>query len=267
MKREDFKEITDEHFKTCEKLIKNKRCFGIEHSKCPFFINNATNGRTCLENGYYKNRTPLFEDKQLVKNAKEFLKFRENDDRKSRGGSMKREYFKEITDKHFEICEEIIKNDGDCSEVDVSCAVCPFSYRNATNGVKCNKNWGDTLGLLENAKEFLKFRPSRLTVVKINEEELEKFKNQDVVWEPVSDYKKAKHDAVNSPVHYQLNVNGQKLEVKDLIKAVVKGMDGTKGYYVGNVIKYILRAEKKNGIEDYKKARKYLDFIIGEIGE
>ena len=33
----------------------------------------------------------------------------------------------------------------------------------------------------------------------------------------------------------------------------------------GNVVKYILRFQKKNGIEDLKKARKYLDWLIEEM--
>lgn len=154
---------------------------------------------------------------------------------------MKREDFKQITDEHFKTCEEIIKNVGVCSII-VECEECPFSHRNATNEKRCNVNWGCAPEkTLENAKEFLKFKPSRLADVE------------------------EKYDAVNKPNHYQLELNGQKLEVKDLIKSVVKDMDGTKGYYVGNVIKYILRAEKKNGLEDYKKAKRYLEFIIDEV--
>jgi hypothetical protein len=30
----------------------------------------------------------------------------------------------------------------------------------------------------------------------------------------------------------------------------------------GNVVKYISRFEKKNGLEDLKKARKYIDMLI-----
>lgn len=34
------------------------------------------------------------------------------------------------------------------------------------------------------------------------------------------------------------------------------------GFHAGNVIKYVTRAEKKDGIEDLKKARWYLDRLI-----
>lgn len=34
------------------------------------------------------------------------------------------------------------------------------------------------------------------------------------------------------------------------------------GFSVGNVIKYVCRFQEKNGLEDLKKAQKYLDFLI-----
>lgn len=34
------------------------------------------------------------------------------------------------------------------------------------------------------------------------------------------------------------------------------------GFIEGNIIKYICRYEKKNGIQDLKKARHYLDLLI-----
>lgn len=66
------------------------------------------------------------------------------------------------------------------------------------------------------------------------------------------------------PNHYKLNIKGQVVEVMDIIEAVVEEMDGRKGYIVGNILKYVCRAEKKNGLEDYKKARTYLEMLLGE---
>lgn len=66
-------------------------------------------------------------------------------------------------------------------------------------------------------------------------------------------------DMVNSPAHYKLE--GLNIESKDVIKSVL----GVKGYVhwaCGNALKYIFRWEKKNGLEDLKKARKNLDFAI-----
>lgn len=34
------------------------------------------------------------------------------------------------------------------------------------------------------------------------------------------------------------------------------------GYFEGNVIKYVSRWRKKNGLEDLKKARHYIDLLI-----
>ena len=38
-----------------------------------------------------------------------------------------------------------------------------------------------------------------------------------------------------------------------------------KGFYLGNALKYLLRHQKKNGLEDLKKARKNLDWLIEEM--
>lgn len=65
---------------------------------------------------------------------------------------------------------------------------------------------------------------------------------------------------VAHPKHYQLAPG---LEAKDVIEAVL-GQAGFKLYCHGNILKYILRAQNKNGDEDFKKARMYIDFYLGE---
>jgi hypothetical protein len=73
------------------------------------------------------------------------------------------------------------------------------------------------------------------------------------------DYEKIKPDNVNQPNHYQIGNTG--LECKDFISAWVgKGNYGV--FCFCNIMKYLVRAEKKNKLEDYKKALKYLDMII-----
>lgn len=37
------------------------------------------------------------------------------------------------------------------------------------------------------------------------------------------------------------------------------------GYFEGNVIKYVCRYQKKNGIEDLKKAKHYLEMLISKV--
>lgn len=41
--------------------------------------------------------------------------------------------------------------------------------------------------------------------------------------------------------------------------------DAYRGYLVGNVIKYISRYDRKNGVEDLEKAKKYIDFLEAEM--
>lgn len=74
--------------------------------------------------------------------------------------------------------------------------------------------------------------------------------------------KKAKKelDNVNKPQHYAMEGLGN-YEAKDVIVSVL-GLEGAFQFYMGNVIKYVLRYKKKNGVEDLKKARVYLNWAI-----
>ena len=69
-------------------------------------------------------------------------------------------------------------------------------------------------------------------------------------------------DNVKSPKHYMLGDLG--IEVKDVIFEVTKDMKGKEAVCVGNILKYVMRARKKNGIEDYKKAYEYLGYLLKE---
>lgn len=63
-------------------------------------------------------------------------------------------------------------------------------------------------------------------------------------------------DSVNHPDHYQ----GQGIEVIDIIDSF--DLD----FYRGNIVKYILRADKKgNEIKDLHKAKWYLDKLIQKM--
>lgn len=68
-------------------------------------------------------------------------------------------------------------------------------------------------------------------------------------------------DMVNAPPHY----NQAGIECIDVIAAATSGKTGVEAFNVGNVIKYLWRYELKNGVEDVKKARWYLDRLIGEL--
>jgi len=74
--------------------------------------------------------------------------------------------------------------------------------------------------------------------------------------------KKVKHtgagDNINHPSHYTQG----KIECIDAIEESTKGLLGIAAVCVANVIKYIWRYKFKNGTEDLKKARWYLDKLI-----
>ena len=65
-------------------------------------------------------------------------------------------------------------------------------------------------------------------------------------------------DNVNNLNHYKLSCGVESIEI---IKRVL-GIKGFVAFCLGNILKYLIRAEKKNGKEDYKKAAKYLEWVI-----
>lgn len=64
-------------------------------------------------------------------------------------------------------------------------------------------------------------------------------------------------DSVNHPSHYA----GKQIEVIDYIRDTLTEEETT-GFCCGNVLKYVSRWRKKGGVEDLKKARVYLDWMI-----
>jgi hypothetical protein len=64
----------------------------------------------------------------------------------------------------------------------------------------------------------------------------------------------AKKEAVNHPDHYTSHPSG--VECIQITEHM--------GFLLGNVMKYIWRADMKNGMEDLKKARWYLDREIAK---
>lgn len=66
-----------------------------------------------------------------------------------------------------------------------------------------------------------------------------------------------KPDSVNHPSHYETG----KFECIEVMEEAL-GRDVVKGFCIGNAFKYLYRAKRKNGLEDMKKARWYLDKVI-----
>lgn len=73
---------------------------------------------------------------------------------------------------------------------------------------------------------------------------------------------KTESNNVNHPSHYQTS-NGY--DVIDVIESFTEDYTGVEAFAIGNVIKYVLRAKKKNGIEDLKKAKWYLNYLIASM--
>ena len=69
-------------------------------------------------------------------------------------------------------------------------------------------------------------------------------------------------EKVNHPQHYR---SGNGIEVIDVIEGFTEGMSGVDAFALGNAIKYLCRCKKKNGLEDIKKARWYIDYLINHL--
>lgn len=67
-------------------------------------------------------------------------------------------------------------------------------------------------------------------------------------------------DAVNHPAHY--TAGG--VECIDAIAAATTGLEGIEAACTANAIKYLWRWKRKNGAEDLRKARWYINHLLGE---
>ena len=66
------------------------------------------------------------------------------------------------------------------------------------------------------------------------------------------------HDNVNNPSHYQGNYG---MESIDVLRNFMTP-EQLRGFHLGNALKYQLRYQKENGLEDLKKASKNLNWLI-----
>ena len=65
------------------------------------------------------------------------------------------------------------------------------------------------------------------------------------------------NDKVLNPEHYTFG----KVEIKEAWESCMS-VEALRGLYKGNILKYIWRYEHKGGVEDLKKARQYLNWLI-----
>jgi hypothetical protein len=70
-------------------------------------------------------------------------------------------------------------------------------------------------------------------------------------------------DVINQPSHYTYG----DIEVIDFVEQVTAAYPVKIAFSIGNVIKYVARAPFKNGVEDLKKARFYLNRAIDKWSE
>lgn len=70
------------------------------------------------------------------------------------------------------------------------------------------------------------------------------------------------NDPVNHPAHYICETG---IETIDIIEAITFDMSGVEAFDLGNMIKYVSRWKKKDGLRDLKKARWYLDHLINHV--
>jgi len=68
------------------------------------------------------------------------------------------------------------------------------------------------------------------------------------------------HDNVEKPSHY----NTGNIECIEAIEEALTDKE-IRGYFKGNCFKYLWREQYKNGLEDLKKARWYLDRLIKRL--
>ena len=73
--------------------------------------------------------------------------------------------------------------------------------------------------------------------------------------------KPEKIDNVNNPSHYQGRYGMQSI---DALRNFMTP-EQLKGFFLRNALKYQLRFQKKNGLEDLEKARKNLNWLIEEV--
>lgn len=74
--------------------------------------------------------------------------------------------------------------------------------------------------------------------------------------------KESEDKMVSHPDHYQTKTG---LETIQVIEAFTDRLVGIEAVCTANVIKYICRWKKKNGLQDLKKAQWYLTYLINNV--
>lgn len=78
----------------------------------------------------------------------------------------------------------------------------------------------------------------------------------------ITTWQETPNDPVNHPGHHQSKSG---LETIQVIEAFTEDCVGMEAVYTGNILKYVCRWKKKNGLEDLKKAQWYLNHLIDYV--
>lgn len=80
--------------------------------------------------------------------------------------------------------------------------------------------------------------------------------------ESTNEMYESKDAMVSHPSHYQSKAG---LEVIDVIEAFTSDLTGIEATDTGNILKYMCRWKKKNGLQDLEKAKWYLQHLIDHV--
>lgn len=111
--------------------------------------------------------------------------------------------------------------------------------------------------LIERLKKELAEKAARIAELEAERDALLQTIEKAVDTEPAQ----PDHDPGNHPVHYTAG----KVECIDAIESATVGLTGGLAYNTGAAIKYLWRWSRKNGAEDLRKARWYVDRLIAEV--
>lgn len=95
--------------------------------------------------------------------------------------------------------------------------------------------------------------------------EFKEFNVSDVVPPRANDAETSKKaPEMIEPAHYVLFPD---INVLDVIKVILNRaeLNPIESFYLGNAIKYVLRADQKGGVKDYKKAITYLTWLVESL--
>lgn len=104
---------------------------------------------------------------------------------------------------------------------------------------------------------FIEFTDGNYIIIKDDNQHTEPKKTKESFTMPLP---KEKKDNVNHPSHYTQGG----VECIDALTAATVNLQGIEAVCTANAIKYLWRWKQKNGVEDLKKAKWYIDKLISE---